>query len=85
MTLLSQDLLSDDLLSGDLERSARSCASQDLARTGLTTSQYMAFRSTTLKSAGLCILTLLLSGGALAAVIALRTAVYVSRLGVGAG
>ena len=80
MTLLSQDLLSQDL-----ERSACSSASRELARTGLTPGRYMAFRRTTLKSVGLCVLTLLLSGGALAAVIALRTAVYVSRLGVGAG
>jgi hypothetical protein len=72
------------LLSHDLERSSYSSAAQRPARTGLAQGQREILK-TTLKHLGLCVLTLLLSGTALAAVIALRTAIYVSRLHLGAG
>jgi hypothetical protein len=68
------------LLSHDLERSSCTSAHHDLRRRGLTQSQ-----RTTLKNLAFCALTLLVSGGALAAVIALRTVIYVSRLNLGAG
>ena len=68
------------LLSNELERSFYSSALRNLRRIGLTHSQ-----RTTLKHFGLCVLTLLLSSTALAAVIALRTVIYVSRLHLGAG
>jgi len=68
------------LLSHDLERSSYASASRELPRTRLTRSH-----RATLKQLGLCVLTLLFSSGALAAVIALRTAIYVSRLHLGTG
>jgi hypothetical protein len=73
------------LLSHDLERSSYSSAGQRLARTGSTQSPRKTLKHTTLKHLGLCVLTLLLSSAALAAVVALRTAIYVSRLHLGAG
>jgi hypothetical protein len=73
------------VLSHDLEHSPLSSANRDLPRAGLTRDQRAALRNTTLKKLGVCVLTLLLSGGALAAVIALRTVIYVSRLHLGAG
>jgi hypothetical protein len=73
------------LLSHDLEHSSLSSATSGLPRAGLTRDQRAALRNATLKKLSLCVLTLLLSGGALAAVIALRTAIYVSRLHLGAG
>ena len=68
------------LLSQDLERSSDWSAHRGLGRSVLTQSQRMA-----LKNLAACVLTLLVSGGALAAVIALRTEIYVSRLNLGAG
>jgi hypothetical protein len=68
------------LLSHDLERPSYSSAHHGLTRRGLMQSQ-----RTTLKNLALCVLTLLVSSGALAAVIALRTVIYVSRLHLGAG
>ena len=68
------------LLSHDLERSSDWSAHRGLGRSVLTQSQRMA-----LKNLAVCVLTLLVSGGALAAVIALRTGIYVSRLNLGAG
>jgi hypothetical protein len=73
------------LLSHDLERSSYSPANRELRRTGLRQSERTTFNRTRLKNFGLCVLTLLLSGGALAAVIGLRTAIYASRLHLGAG
>ncbi len=68
------------LLAHDLERSSYSSARRDPRRIRLTHSQ-----RTTLKHLGICVLTLLLSGTVLAAVIALRTMIFVSRLHLGGG
>ncbi|HLG81348.1 MAG TPA: hypothetical protein VKY22_10045 [Bradyrhizobium sp.] len=73
------------MLSHDLERRPDSSADRQPRRTGLTQSQRSILEITRLKSFALGALTLLLSGAALAAVIALRMAVYVSRLHLGTG
>ena len=83
--MAARETLNMTLLSHDLERASYSSAHRNQRRTGVTQGQRKTLKITTLKNFARCALTLLLSGGALAAVIALRTAIYVSRLHLGAG
>jgi hypothetical protein len=68
------------MLTHDLERPFHSSEGQQRVRSGAARA-----RLTLVKRAGLWALTILLAGGALAAVIALKTAIYFWRFKLGAG